>query len=196
MKLLIASNNINKIKEIREILNDSNIKILSLKDLNIDVEIIEDADTFEGNARKKANEIFSIAKIPTIADDSGLMVELLDGKPGVHSARYAGPNCSYADNNLKLLKELRNKPKPHRAKFVSIISFKSDNFDEIFEGYMEGEIIDEPRGKNGFGYDPVFKPNGYDLTYAELSSEEKNKISHRAKSLKKLKEFLSTQFLV
>jgi len=196
MKLLIASNNINKIKEIREILNDSNIEILSLKDLNIDVEIIEDADTFEGNARKKANEIFSIAKIPTIADDSGLMVELLDGKPGVHSARYAGPNCSYADNNLKLLKELRNKPKPHRAKFVSIISFKSDNFDEIFEGYMEGEIIDEPRGKNGFGYDPVFKPNGYDLTYAELSSEEKNKISHRAKSLKKLKEFLSTQFLV
>ncbi|MBM4177047.1 MAG: non-canonical purine NTP pyrophosphatase, partial [Ignavibacteria bacterium] len=131
-----------------------------------------------------------------IADDSGLMVELLDGKPGVHSARYAGPNCSYADNNLKLLKELRNKPKPHRAKFVSIISVKSDNFDEIFEGYMEGEIIDEPRGKNGFGYDPVFKPNGYDLTYAELSSEEKNKISHRAKSLKKLKEFLSTQFLV
>lgn len=191
MKLLIASNNVNKIKEIREILNDSNIEILSLNDLNIDVEIIEDADTFEGNARKKANEIFSIAKIPTIADDSGLMVESLNGKPGVLSARYAGKDCTYADNNKKLLSELKNIPKPHRAKFVCVVNLKTENLDEIFEGICDGEIIDHPRGTNGFGYDPIFKPDGYDLTYAELPSEVKNKISHRAKALTKLAAFLN-----
>ena len=192
MKLLVASNNKNKIKEIREILNDYNLEILSLDDLGIDVEVIEDADTFEGNARKKAHEIYSIANIPTIADDSGLMVDALDDKPGVHSARYAGPSCSYSDNNNKLLSELSNKPKPHRAKFVSVINFKSAEYDEIFEGYFEGEIVESPRGSYGFGYDPVFKPDGYDLTFAELSSEEKNKISHRSRSLQKLKEFLKT----
>lgn len=191
MKLLVASNNKNKIKEIREILNDYNLEILSLDDLGINVEVIEDADTFEGNARKKAHEVYSIANIPTIADDSGLMVDALDGKPGVHSARYAGPNCSYSDNNNKLISELSNKPRPYRAKFVSIINFKSFEYDEIFEGIFEGEIMDYPRGSNGFGYDPVFMPDGYDLTFAELSSEEKNKISHRSKSLQKLKEFLA-----
>jgi XTP/dITP diphosphohydrolase len=190
MKLLIASNNINKIKEIREILNDSNIEILSLDDLGIDIEVIEDADTFEGNARKKANEIFSVAKIPTIADDSGLMVESLDGRPGVLSARYAGKDCTYADNNKKLLGELKNIPIPHRAKFVSVINLKTENLDEIFDGVCDGEIVDYPRGTNGFGYDPVFRPDGYDLTYAELSSEVKNKISHRAKALAKLSSFL------
>ncbi len=190
MKLLIASNNINKIKEIREILNDPNIEILSLNDLDIDVEIVEDADTFEGNARKKANEIFSIAKIPTIADDSGLMVEALNGRPGVLSARYAGEACTYADNNKKLLSELKNIPKPHRAKFVCVVNLKAESIDEIFVGICDGEIVNFPRGTNGFGYDPIFKPDGYDLTYAELPSEVKNKISHRAKALNKLAVFL------
>lgn len=192
MKLLIASNNKHKIGDIKNILISENLDIVSLSDIGLNIEVDEDQDTFIGNARKKAYEIFKATNIPTIADDSGLMVDALDGKPGVHSARYAGPNCSYSDNNNKLISELSNKPKPHRAKFVSVINFKSAEYDEIFEGYFEGEIVESPRGSNGFGYDPVFKPDGYDLTFAELSSEEKNKISHRSRSLQKLKEFLKT----
>ncbi len=190
MKLLIASNNKHKIDEIKSIFTLGKIEVLSLSEIGLKIEVDEDQNTFIGNARKKAHEVFAAARIPTIADDSGLIVEALNGRPGVHSARFAGLGCTYADNNIKLLRELEDKPKPHRAKFVSVICFKSDKNEEVFEGQMDGEIIDEPRGTNGFGYDPVFKPEGYDLTYAELTAEEKNKISHRSKSLQKLKEFL------
>jgi len=189
MRLLIASNNKHKIDEINSIFNFSKIEVLTLSDFGLSIEVDEDQNTFIGNARKKAHEVFAAARIPTIADDSGLMVEALNGRPGVHSARYAGLNCSYSENNIKLLAELSSIPKPHRARFVSVICLKSEKYDEIFEGFMDGEITDEPRGTNGFGYDPVFKPDGFDLTYAELSSEEKNKISHRSKSLHKLHEF-------
>lgn len=194
MKIVLATNNPHKIEEIKEILADFDVEILSLKDMNIKIKISEDAPDFEGNAKKKAHTIFDLTMIPTIADDSGLMVEVLNGEPGVHSARYAGEDHNYHKNNEKLLNELKDKPKPHRAKFVCVINFKSSNDDEIFVGEVNGEIIDEPRGTNGFGYDPLFKPDGFNLTYAELLPEIKNKISHRYKALEQLKEFLITKY--
>lgn len=190
MKLIFATNNPHKLKEAREILSDLDVEILSLQDLNLNVKIVEDAPDFEGNARKKAHAVFELTNIPTFADDSGLMVDALNGEPGVYSSCYAGVEHDYQRNNEKLLKELKNKPKPHRAKFVCVINFKSHQDDEIFVGEVTGEIIDEKRGTNGFGYDPLFKPDNFELTYAELPSEMKNKISHRYKALTKMKEFL------
>ena len=190
MKIVLATNNPNKIREVKEILNGFGIEILTLKDLGIEIEIEEDQDTFEGNARKKAHTIFNLTKLPTIADDSGLMVDQLNGAPGVYSSRYAGEEHNYEKNNQKLLQELRDKPKPHRAKFICVINFKSETDDQLFVGEVEGEIVDFPRGTNGFGYDPLFKPDGFDVTYAELPSEIKNKISHRYKALLKFRDYL------
>lgn len=194
MKIVLATNNPNKVREVKEILNDFNIEVLTLKDLGIEIEIEEDQDTFEGNARKKAHTIFELTKLPTIADDSGLMVEALNGAPGVYSSRYAGEEHNYEKNNQKLLQDLKDKPKPHRAKFICVINYKTENEDEIFVGEVTGEIIDEPRGTNGFGYDPLFKPDGFDATYAELASEIKNKISHRYKALLKFRDYLFDKF--
>ena len=190
MKIVLATNNPNKVREVKEILNGLGIEILTLKDLGIEIEIEEDQDTFEGNARKKAHTIFNLTKLPTIADDSGLMVDQLNGAPGVYSSRYAGEEHNYEKNNQKLLQELRDKPKPHRAKFICVINFKSETDDQLFVGEVEGEIVDSPRGTNGFGYDPLFKPDGFDVTYAELPSEIKNKISHRYKALLKFRDYL------
>lgn len=190
MKIVFASNNQNKVREVKEILNNLGIEIFSLEDMGIKIEIEEDQTTFEGNARKKALTVYEITKLPTIADDSGLMVEALDGAPGVYSSRYAGEEHNYEKNNQKLLQVLKDKAKPHRAKFVCVINFKTENEDEIFVGEVKGEIIDEPRGTNGFGYDPLFKPDGSNLTYAELPSELKNKISHRYKALVKFRDYL------
>lgn len=194
MKIVLATNNPNKVREVKEILNDLNIEVLTLKDLGIEIEIEEDQETFEGNARKKAHTIFELTKIPTIADDSGLMVETLNGAPGVYSSRYAGEEHNYERNNQKLLQELKDKPKPHRAKFICVINYKTETEDEIFIGEVTGEIVDEPRGTNGFGYDPLFKPDGFYATYAELPSEIKNKISHRYKALLKFRDYLFNKF--
>jgi XTP/dITP diphosphohydrolase len=191
MKVVLATNNPNKVKEVSEILRELGVEVFSLKDLGISIEIEEDQNTFEGNARKKAHTIFELTKLPTIADDSGLMVEALNGEPGVFSSRYAGEEHNYEKNNQKLLRELKDKPKPHRAKFICVINYKTETEDEIFIGETKGEIIDEPRGTNGFGYDPLFKPDGFNSTYAELPSEIKNKISHRYKALKKFRDYLS-----
>jgi len=190
MKIVLATNNPNKVREVKEILIGLGIEILTLKDLGIEIEIEEDQDTFEGNARKKAHTIFNLTKLPTIADDSGLMVDQLNGAPGVYSSRYAGEEHNYEKNNQKLLQELRDKPKPHRAKFICVINFKSETDDQLFVGEVEGEIVDFPRGTNGFGYDPLFKPDGFNVTYAELPSEIKNKISHRYKALLKFRDYL------
>ncbi|NPV12003.1 MAG: RdgB/HAM1 family non-canonical purine NTP pyrophosphatase [Ignavibacteria bacterium] len=194
MKIVLATNNPNKVKEVKEILNELGVEVLTLKDLGIDIEIIEDQDSFEGNARKKAHTIFEITKIPTIADDSGLIVEQLNGAPGVYSSRYAGEEHNYEKNNQKLLQELKDKPKPHRAKFICVINYKSETEDEIFTGMVDGEIVDQPRGTNGFGYDPLFKPDGFNQTYAELPSEIKNKISHRYKALLQFRDYLFERF--
>ncbi|MCX8057361.1 MAG: RdgB/HAM1 family non-canonical purine NTP pyrophosphatase [Ignavibacteria bacterium] len=193
MKIVLATNNPHKIQEAQEILQNLGIEILTLKDLGIEIKIEEDQNTFEGNARKKAHTIFELTQLPTIADDSGLMVEALNGEPGVNSSCYAGEEHNYEKNNQKLLKELKDKPKPHRAKFVCVINYKSKIEDEIFVGEVTGEIIDEPRGTNGFGYDPLFKPDGYDATYAELPSDIKNRISHRYKALLKFHDYLSNK---
>lgn len=195
MKLIFATNNPHKLTEAREILSELDIEVLSLQDLNLNIEIVEDAPDFEGNARKKAHTIFELTNIPTFADDSGLMVDALNGEPGIYSSRYANVEHDYQKNNEKLLNELKNKPKPHRSKFVCVINFKSHQYDEIFVGEVTGEIIDEQRGTNGFGYDPLFKPDGFEVTYAELPSEIKNKISHRYKALMKMKEFLMEKYL-
>lgn len=132
MKIVLATNNPDKVKEVKEILGELGIEILTLNDLGIQIEIEEDQNTFEGNARKKAHTIFNLTKLPTIADDSGLMVDQLNGEPGVYSSRYAGEEHNYEKNNQKLLNELKDKPKPHRAKFICVINYKSDSEDEIF----------------------------------------------------------------
>lgn len=190
MKIVLASNNPDKVKEVKEILGPLGIEVFSLKDLGIKIEIEEDQSTFEGNARKKARTVFELTGLPTIADDSGLMVEALNGEPGVYSSRYAGEEHNYEKNNQKLLQELKNKPEPHRAKFVCFINYITETEDEIFIGETSGEILKEPRGTNGFGYDPLFKPDGFDKSYAELPSEIKNKISHRYKALVKFRNYL------
>lgn len=202
-KIVIASNNQGKIEEIKKIFNKYNIKIFSLKDLNIDMDIEETGQTFEENAYIKAKVIYDLLKIPTIADDSGLCVDYLGGRPGVLSARYAGEGATDKDRINKLLDEMKDASEDQRsAKFVSsivfIISLKKDN-EKIFRstGKCFGTIALEPKGSNGFGYDPVFLVNNKDnKTVAQLSQEEKNKISHRAKALKNLEKLLERQMKI
>jgi len=189
-KIIFGSGNKGKIKEVKHLFEGTDIRIVSLFELGNIPEIEENADTFEGNAKLKAETIFNIYKLPVIADDSGLVVEQLGGQPGIYSARYAGENATYADNNKKLLQELKIFPKPHKAKFVcSAVYFDGTDFISAF-GELKGEIIDEYRGENGFGFDPIFLPVNSNLTLAEISKEEKNKISHRAKAFEILKEKL------
>lgn len=189
-QLIFASGNKGKLKEVKEIFADTDFEILSLYDLGDVPEIEETEDTFEGNAFLKAKAIYEIHKIPTIADDSGLAVEQLNGAPGVFSARYAGENCTYHDNNVRLINELKSFPEPHRAKFVSCaVYYDGENHKTVF-GEFTGRIIDQFRGTNGFGYDPIFIPDGFDKTLAEMTLEGKNEISHRAKSFNKLKDIL------
>lgn len=192
-KLIFASGNKGKVNEVKKIFADSDFEILSLFDLGDVPEIDETEDTFEGNALLKAKTIYDIHKIPTIADDSGLSVEQLDGAPGVISARYAGENCTFADNNHKLIKELKSYPEPHKAKFVSCAVYYDGTSHTTVFGEFTGRIIDEFRGTNGFGYDPIFIPDGFDKTLAEMTLDEKNKISHRAQSFNKLKQELQSK---
>ena len=187
MKIFLATGNAKKIKEIGKILEDFDVEILSIGDgINIP-EVIEDGDTFEVNSAKKALEIAEYLNMPSIADDSGLCVDALKGAPGVYSARYSGEDATDETNNNKLIKELQG-IENRKAKFVSVITFAKPTGETYsFRGEIEGEIIDEPRGKDGFGYDPYFYVKEYESTLAEIP-EIKNKISHRAKALEKFKE--------
>lgn len=189
-RIIFASKNEGKVKEVRKILNDLNVQLLSLSDIDYTSEIEETRNTFEENAKLKANVIFKQYKLPVVADDSGLAVEQLDDEPGVYSARYAGLGATDEQNNIKLLKNLEKYSPPHKAKFVcaAVYFFGAEFFTAI--GEVSGEIIKSPRGRNGFGYDPLFVPNGYNLTMAELNSETKNKISHRFKAFDNLKKFI------
>ncbi len=190
-KLLLATRNKGKIAEIQALLSGAPYNIVSVLDFPEIPEVIEDGATLEANALLKARQVFTQTRIPTIADDSGLEVYALDNAPGVYSARYAGENVSYEDNNRKLLKELNNVPQEKRgARFRCVIAFVSEGEEHTFEGVCEGTILEELRGANGFGYDPLFVPNGFNLTFAELSLDIKNKISHRAKALHLLKNKL------
>ncbi len=194
MKIIFASQNQGKVKEIKDIFSDTSFEIISLYELGNNIDVEETGKTFSENAFLKAKAVYDIYKEPVISDDSGLVIEQLDGRPGVISARYAGEKATYRDNNLKVLSELKDFPEPHKAKFVSLaLFFDGKNRIEV-EGELQGIIIMEERGSGGFGYDPIFIPGGYEQTIAQLSFEEKNRISHRAKSFQKLKEILTGRF--
>jgi XTP/dITP diphosphohydrolase len=190
-ELIFASKNKGKIYEVRSIFSDTEFKITSLIDLNINFDIDESADTFEENAKIKAREVYDKFKIPVIADDSGISVEQLNGRPGVFSARYAGENATDEDNNNKLIEELKKYNEPHNAKYVCCAVYYDGVDYKICYGEIKGKITMSPRGNRGFGYDPLFIPEGYKLTMAELELEEKNRISHRAIAFNKLKEKLN-----
>lgn len=188
-KLIVASNNKNKIIEIKEILSKYSIEVLSLKEANINIDVEEDGTTFMENAYKKANEIHKILKNEMVlADDSGLVVDCLDGAPGVYSARFAGEHGNNKKNNEKLLGLLKEKDnKDKKAKFVCAMVLISDTGKVIkVQGEIDGIIINEERGSNGFGYDPVFYIPEYKMTFAEMNSDLKNSISHRGNALKEL----------
>ena len=189
-KIIFASKNEGKVREVRHILNGINADILSLNDVGFTDEIHESADTFEGNAKIKAEIIYNKFKLPTIADDSGIVAMQLGNEPGVYSARYAGEDATDEDNNRKLIERLKSYPEPHKGKFIcaAVYYFGADFI--VAMGEIVGNIIKEPRGTNGFGYDPLFLPDGYDKTTAELPTEIKNKISHRFKAFNQLKKYI------
>lgn len=192
-RIIAASSNAHKIKEIQAIMGKFGMEVVSRDQAGVPpFEIEEDGDTFEENSLKKAREIMKVTGQITIADDSGLMVDYLGGAPGVYSARFAGEQCDDLKNNDKLLNLLSGVPEKDRtAKFVSVITLVFPGGETLVaRGECPGRIIETPIGENGFGYDPLFVPEGYDKTFAQLGAEEKNKISHRAKALKKLERIL------
>lgn len=189
--LVVATRNKKKLAEIRELLSDLDFNILSLDDFPDIPEVAEDMNTFEGNASKKALQISHITKKLTLADDSGLEIDFLDGKPGVYSARFAGDNAADEDRNKKVLGLMEGVPQDKRkARFKCVIAIAKDGLLMTVDGVCEGEIAFEPKGNYGFGYDPIFVVPKYNKTFAELGPEIKNKISHRAIALKKAKEIL------
>ena len=190
MQLIFATHNKNKLKEVRSLI-PSTIELLSLDDINLLEEIEETATTIEGNALLKAQTIYRQTGINCFADDSGLLVDALNGAPGVYSARYAGEHKSDSDNLEKLLKELSNK-EDRNAHFKTVMALIINGQEYLFEGIINGTITKEKSGVNGFGYDPIFLPNGYTETFAEMSSDIKNVISHRAQAMKQLLEFMNT----
>ena len=189
MKLVFATNNLHKLKEVQEMLSNA-IEVLSLKDIGCFEDIEETESTLEGNAKLKADYITEKYGFDCFADDTGLEVEALDGKPGVYSARYAGEHGNAEKNMEKLLNELQNKSS-RKAKFRTIIALNLRNKQYLFEGICDGEILNEKTGVKGFGYDPIFKPKNASCSFAEMNSEEKNIISHRGIAIQKLVNFLS-----
>ncbi len=191
--LIVSSDNSHKITEIKNILKELPITVLSKTEAGCgDIEVIEDGDTLEENATKKALEIAKKANFIVIADDTGLFVDKLNGEPGVYSARYSGDNATYESNNKKLLENLEGAPLEERtAKFKTVIAIVlEDKRMKLASGECKGKIGFEPKGENGFGYDPLFIVDGYEKTFAELGEEIKNTISHRANALENLKEEL------
>lgn len=190
MKLVFASNNQNKINEIKAMLPKS-IELLSLKDIDCNEDIPETAKTIEGNAILKANYVTEKYNFPCFADDTGLEVEALNGEPGVYSARYAGESKNSDDNMNKLLENLKDKTN-RNAQFKTVIALNFNNEQHLFEGIAKGKIISEKKGDKGFGYDPIFVPEGFTSTFAEMEMTEKAKLSHRGIATRKLIEFLNT----
>lgn len=188
MKLCFATNNIHKVKEIQALLGNS-FTLLSLSDIGCAKELAEDQDTLEGNSLQKAQYVFDNYNVACFADDTGLEVEALNGEPGVYSARYAGQQRNAEDNMQLLLKNLQDQSNL-KARFRTVVTLITEKGTHQFEGILNGAITFEPRGTQGFGYDPVFVPEGYNQTLAELELIEKNKISHRAHAVQKLVLFL------
>ena len=189
--LIFASNNAHKLSEIRNLLENI-VEIQSLKDINLEGDIPETSDTLEGSATQKAEWIYNRIGQDCFADDTGLEVEALDGAPGVYSARYAGEGCSFADNVNKLLKAMDDQTN-RKARFRTVICFIENGEKHYFEGIVNGTIIEKGSGNMGFGYDPIFVPDGYDISFAEMPLDEKNKISHRGLATQKLVEYLKNK---
>jgi len=188
MRIIFASNNLHKIKEINSILGNS-FTLLSLKDINIFDDIPENDPHIEGNALAKARYVFNLTGRNVFADDTGLEIDALNGEPGVHSARFAGPGKDSAANIEKVLALLGNNNN-RKARFRTVIALIMDSQEYLFEGIVPGEIIYDKRGTEGFGYDPIFLPDGKNRTFAEMELSEKNTVSHRARAFEKLREFL------
>ena len=192
MDIVFATNNSNKLFEIKKLIKNP-INILSLKDIKCFEEIPETSNTLEGNAYLKSSHIFKKYGFNVFSDDSGLEIHALDGRPGVYSARYAGENCNSTHNIKKVLKEMKNITN-RTAFFRTIISLIINGKETQFEGVVHGNIVLEEKGMNGFGYDPIFQPIGYDKTFAEMDLVEKNLVSHRSRAVKKLVDFLNNTF--
>ena len=188
MQLVFATNNLNKLKEVQSLV-PQHIKLLSLKDINCTEEIPETTGTIKGNALQKANYIKENYGYDCFADDTGLEVDALDGLPGVDTAHYAGPQRNANDNMAKLLSELEEATS-RKAQFKTVIALQLHGQLETFTGICKGEITTKKQGNDGFGYDPIFKANGYEQTFAEISLDEKNKIGHRGKAIAELIAFL------
>ncbi len=193
-KLVMATQNKNKVREVKQMLTPLGFEIITLDQVNLGhVDVVEDGETFEENAVKKAKEISELCNLPVLADDSGLMVDALNGEPGVYSARYSGPDATYESNNLKLLEALKDVPTAERtARFVCVMAFvdQKNQVEHIVRGEVEGRIEKELIGEGGFGYDPVFFVPELGETFAQASPEDKNRISHRGRALKKMQAIL------
>jgi XTP/dITP diphosphohydrolase len=194
MQLIFATNNSHKLEEIRSALDSlpDPVTITGLAELGCSDDIPETADTLEGNALQKAQYVFDRYGIACFADDTGLEIDALQGRPGVYSARYAGEGCSFDDNIDKILLELQGISN-RKARFRTVICLLSNDREIYFDGSVEGQILTERSGTKGFGYDPVFRPDGFSTTFAEMNMEEKNKISHRGIALRKLVSWLVSQ---
>ncbi len=190
-KLVLATRNTNKIEEMKSLVSGLGIEVYSALDFSELEDVDEDQPTLDGNALKKARYVYSVTGLPSLSDDTGLEVSALNGAPGVYSARYAGENASYQDNVDKLLVEMKGKPE-RAAQFRTVLALVTDGQEHTFEGICKGEIISEEKGTAGFGYDPVFQPEGYQTTFAEFDASEKNKISHRGRAVQKFVEFLKS----
>lgn len=190
MDLVFVTNNQHKIKEIKSLI-DKSFNILSLEDIGFEGDVPETNPTIEGNASQKSFYIYNKYKINCFADDTGLEIKSLNGRPGVYSARYAGDECDSKKNMKRVMEELLGKD-DRSARFRTIISLIINGEEKTFEGIVNGQILSRKKGKDGFGYDPIFLPDGYDLSFAEMSLDEKNKISHRARATKRLVEYLNS----
>jgi len=193
-KIVLATRNKHKIQEIKTILSDLPLEILTLNDFQ-DVPVLrEDGATFQDNSLQKAQAVYRHTKLPALADDSGLEVFFLNGRPGVLSARYAGDGASDEQNNEKLLGQMRGvAPRRRKAQFRAVLTLLDEKGVDVTEGICPGTLAESGRGTNGFGYDPIFLPSGFSRTYAELTAEEKNQISHRARALAAMREVLRQQ---
>ena len=189
MKLVFASNNKHKLEEVRSALGTA-FNIISLSDIDCYDDIVEDQPDLEGNALKKARYIYEKYHKDCFSDDTGLEIEALDNRPGVYSARYAGEGCSFEDNMNKVLSEMQNTDN-RKARFRTVIALIINGKEYLFEGNVEGNILRKRQGDGGFGYDPIFQPSGYELSFAEMDMDTKNSISHRGRALDKLVDFLN-----
>lgn len=189
MKLVFATNNAHKLEEIERMLGEK-FELVSLREIGCREDIPETQDTLEGNALEKARYVKEHYGYDCFADDTGLEVEALDNRPGIYSARYAGPAKDAEDNMTKILEEMRGIAN-RKARFRTVIALLLEGKEYCFEGIVEGEILTERQGTEGFGYDPIFRPDGYVLSFAEMDMEEKNKISHRGRAVEKLVAFLN-----